>query len=152
MTMNSQTETLGRADDPAAYDGVLSKRVVAFLVDWLIVLLLCAVAYVVVTFVGVLTLGLGFLLYPVVFFAVALPYIGFTLGGPEQATPGMRMMGLKMIRIEGGQVDFWLAVVHTVLFWAGNAVLSPLVLLLALFLDRKQTLHDRLLGVAMVRT
>ncbi|NJR13269.1 MAG: RDD family protein, partial [Phyllobacteriaceae bacterium] len=43
------------------------------------------------------------------------------------------------------------AVVHSVLFWAFNSILTPLVLLLVLFTQRKRTLHDLLLGTAVVR-
>jgi uncharacterized RDD family membrane protein YckC len=39
-----------------------------------------------------------------------------------------------------------------VLFWAGNVILSPLVLLVTLFADRKRALHDLLLGTVVVRT
>ena len=45
-----------------------------------------------------------------------------------------------------------LAVVHSVLFWAGNVVLSPLILLATLLLDRKRTVHDLLLGTVVVRS
>jgi uncharacterized RDD family membrane protein YckC len=38
-----------------------------------------------------------------------------------------------------------------VLFWAGNAILTPLVLLVTLFSDRKRTLHDLLLGTIVLR-
>jgi uncharacterized RDD family membrane protein YckC len=38
------------------------------------------------------------------------------------------------------------------MFWAGNVILTPLVLLITLFSDRKRTLHDLLLGTAVVRT
>ncbi|TKB10150.1 MAG: RDD family protein, partial [Mesorhizobium sp.] len=44
------------------------------------------------------------------------------------------------------------AVVHSVLFWAGNVILSPLVLLVSLFSDRKRTLHDLLLGTVVSRS
>ena len=50
-----------------------------------------------------------------------------------------------------GDVDGLLAVVHSVLFWAGNVVLSPLILLATFFLDRKRTIHDLLLGTVVVR-
>ena len=54
--------------------------------------------------------------------------------------------------LDGEPVDGMLAVVHSVAFWAFNAVLTPLILLATLFLDYKQTLHDRLLGTVVVRT
>jgi uncharacterized RDD family membrane protein YckC len=42
-------------------------------------------------------------------------------------------------------------VLHSVLFWAGNVILSPLVLLVTLFANRKRTLHDLLLGTVVTR-
>jgi uncharacterized RDD family membrane protein YckC len=49
-------------------------------------------------------------------------------------------------------VDGLLAIVHSVLFWAGNVLLTPLILLASLFLDRKRTVHDLLLGTVVART
>ena len=63
----------------------------------------------------------------------------------------MQMMSIRLERLDGGRVDGLLAVVHSVLFWAGNVVLSPLILLATLFLDRKRTVHDLLLGTVVVR-
>ena len=42
--------------------------------------------------------------------------------------------------------------VHAVLFWAGNVLLSPLVLLISLFSPRKRLLQDFLLGTVVVRS
>jgi Predicted membrane protein/domain len=149
----SQSEilTLDAHDDPALYDGVRTRRAMAFLIDYALVIALCIPAAIVVFFLGLLTLGLGFFLYGILFLLVAVPYVGFTLGGPAQATPGMRAMGIRLERLDGGPIDFFLALVHSVLFWALNAVLTPLILLATLVLDRKQTLHDRLLGTVVIR-
>jgi uncharacterized RDD family membrane protein YckC len=62
------------------------------------------------------------------------------------------MMGVRLERLDGRPIDGLLAVVHSVLFWAGNVILTPLVLLLTLVLDRKRTLHDLLLGTVVTRT
>ena len=59
-----QNPTYAAPDDWRAYSGVLSRRVFAFLIDYAIVLLLCIPAAVIVFFLGVITLGLGFFLYP----------------------------------------------------------------------------------------
>lgn len=139
-------------NNPALYDGVRSKRIFAFFIDYALVLALCVPVSIVIFFVGLLTLGLGFFLYGILFLLVAIPYIGFTLGGPNQATPGMRAMGIRLERLDGQNIDFIFAVVHSVLFWAANAILTPLILLASLVLERKQTLHDRLLGTVVVRT
>ena len=144
-------QTIGAYDDIALYDGVRTKRIVAFFIDYAIVLALCVPMAVLVFFIGVFTLGLGFFLYPILFLLVVIPYIGLSMGGPNQATPGMRMMGIRVARLDGRPVDFMLAVVHGVLFWALNAVLTPLILLATLVLDRKQTVHDWLLGTVVVR-
>ena len=143
--------TMGAYDDIALYDGVRTKRVLAFFIDYAIVLALCVPVAVLIFFIGIFTLGLGFFLYPILFLLVALPYVGLSMGGPNQATPGMRMMGVRLVRLDGRPVDFMLAVVHGVLFWALNAILTPFILLATLALNRKQTVHDWLLGTVVVR-
>lgn len=148
---SSATRAAGAYDDIALFDGVRTRRVMAFFIDYAIVLLLCIPVAVLVFFIGIFTLGLGFFLYPILFLLVAIPYIGLSMGGPNQATPGMRMMNIRVARLDGRPVDFMLAVVHGVLFWGLNAVLTPLVLLATLVLDRKRALHDWLLGTVVVR-
>ena len=102
-------------------------------------------------FLGILTLGLGWMLYGIIVPLTVVPYVWRSLGGPNQATPGMRAMGIRLERLDGGAVDGMLAVIHTVLFWAGSVLLTPFVLLVALFMERKRTLHDWLLGTVVVR-
>ena len=93
----------------------------AFLIDYLIVLLLLIPFGLLVLLLGLLTFGLGWGLFGILGPAVALVYVWNTLGGPNQATTGMRMMGIRLDRLDGRPVDGLLAVVHSVLFWAGNA-------------------------------
>ncbi|MFK0204420.1 RDD family protein [Agrobacterium sp. NPDC090283] len=147
-----QNPTYAAPDDWRAYSGVLSRRIFAFLIDYAIVLLLCIPAAVIVFFLGVITLGLGFFLYPALFVIVAVLYFGMTLGGPSQATPGMRAMGIAMARMDGRRIDFLLSTVHIVLFWVINSVLTPLILLAGLFTERSRLVHDFLLGTVIVRT
>ncbi|MCX8280425.1 RDD family protein [Phyllobacterium sp. 0TCS1.6C] len=140
-----------RFDDRRLYQGVLTSRIFAFLIDYAIVFLLCIPVAILIAILGVATLGLGWMLYGVMFPLVALAYVATTLGGPRQATKGMQIMGLRLERLNGQKVDGLLAIVHTVLFWGLNVVLTPLILLATLFLDRKRTLHDLLLGTVVVR-
>lgn len=139
-------------DDWRAYSGVLSRRVFAFIVDYVIVALLCIPAAVILFFVSILTLGLGFFLYPVLFIVVAGLYFGWTLGGPNQASLGMRAMGITMVRVDGRRMDFLTAIVHLALFWILNSVLTPLIMLAGLFTDRSRLVHDLLLGTVIART
>ena len=141
-----------RLDDTRAYEGVRSRRVFAFLLDYVIVALLTIPFAILVFLLGVLTLGLGWMLYGILVPAVAITYVWNTLGGPKQATSGMQMMGIRLDRMDGRPIDGMTAVVHSVLFWAFNVVLSPLILLATLFLDRKRTVHDLLLGTVVTRS
>ena len=135
--------------DDRAFQGTLARRVFAFLIDYFLLALLILVAGVAVFFLGLITLGLGWYIYPVLGFLVAMIYFGTTIGGSAQASPGMRMMGLVLVQQDGRPVDFLTAIVHLVLFWLFNSLLTPLVLLVALFTNRNRLLHDILLGTAM---
>ena len=62
----------------------------------------------------------------------------------------MRAMGVAMMRLDGRRMDFLTAMVHTVLFWIINSVLTPLILLAGLFTERSRLVHDMLLGTVMI--
>ncbi|WP_374830898.1 RDD family protein [Paenochrobactrum pullorum] len=138
--------------DYRLFDGVRTRRIFAFLIDYAIIFMLTIPAAIIIAILGVLTLGLGWMLYAIIFPLVALSYIAFTMGGEQQATLGMRAMNIRLMRLDGLRVDSMLAIVHSILFWALNTVLTPLILFASLFLDRKRTLHDLLLGTVVVRS
>jgi uncharacterized RDD family membrane protein YckC len=146
-------EVIGsRLDDARAYNGVLTRRVFAFIIDYLIIGLLMIPFGILVFLLGLVTLGFAWGLFGILFPLVAVAYVWTTLGGRNQATVGMRTMGIRLYRLDGRRVDGLLAVVHTVLFWAGNVLLTPLILLATLFTDRKRTVHDLLLGTVVTRS
>jgi uncharacterized RDD family membrane protein YckC len=138
--------------EPALFEGILSKRVFAFLVDAVIVLALMVPAAIVVAILGLFTLGLGWLIYGILLPLVAILYVAATLGGRHSATPGMRLAGIEMRTWSGGRMFGLLAVMHALLFWASVSLLTPLVLLVGLFTSRRQLLHDIALGVVMVNS
>ncbi len=145
------------ATDPALqpeyFVGVLSRRVMAFVVDVIIITAPLVLAVLFISVFGLLTLGLGwglfFLLSPA---TVIWPivYYGMTLGGPHSATVGMRAMGLEMRTWYGSPTYFVLGAVHAILFWVSVSFLTPLVLLVALFNDRRRLLHDLVMGTVVV--
>jgi uncharacterized RDD family membrane protein YckC len=154
----SQTMTLDAGElavDPFAhpelYEGVRTRRSVAFLIDAAVVVFLMVASYVVIAVVGIFTLGLLWFLLPAVWPVVALLYSVLTLGGPSSATPGMRFMGIEMRTLRGERMYYGLALLHVLGFWISVAVLTPLILVVALFTARKQLLHDLLLGTVAVR-
>ena len=133
------------------FEGLLTRRMLAFFIDYAIVLLLMIPASVVVFFFGLLTLGLGFFLFPVLFFVVAGLYFGYFLSSVAQATPGMRVMDVMMVSDNEKSIDFVTAVLHLVIFWILNSVVTPFVLLVGLFTERRRLLHDIALGTVQVR-
>ncbi|MDZ5696874.1 RDD family protein [Chelativorans sp. M5D2P16] len=140
-----------RLEDARTFRGVRTRRVIAFLIDYCLIALLLIPIGLLVFLLGIFTLGLGWFLFGILGPLTALLYVAATLGGPNQSTLGMRLMDLRLERLDGQRVDPVLAVVHTVLFWAGNAILTPLILLVSLFLSYKRTLHDLLLGTVVTR-
>lgn len=138
-------------DSPRLYDGVRTRRMASFMFDYAIVLLLSVPAALVIFLLGIFTLGLGWILYSVLLPVVAIVYLAFTMGGASQATPGMRLAGLRVEKLDGGAVNAPLAVLHGILFWASATLLTPFVLLVALVTPRKQLAHDLLLGTVVVR-
>lgn len=142
--------TLDPLARPELYDGVLSRRLLAFVADAVLVGVITLFVFVVNFFFGILTLGLSWLLYPVLFPLVALGYNALTLGGQASATPGMRLFGLEMRVWDGQRLYPLLAALHAVLFWVSVSLLTPLVLLVGLFNDRRRLLHDIVLGTVLV--
>ena len=135
--------------DPQLFQAVIRKRSVAFIIDAIIIAVLWAIAIAVVAVLGIVTLGLAWLLFGLVFPAVGLGYNALTIGGPNSATIGQRMMGLEVRMWFGGKVTPLIAAFHALLFWFSLVVFCP-ILLWAFFDPRKRTLHDILAGVVVV--
>ena len=123
------------ATQPELFDGVLSKRIVAFFIDadhgrppddprlaaW------CSS-------LGIVTLGLGWLLFAPLFAIVALGYVGAHprrpgLGDRRHAPQRASSCGPGTARA----LFPLLAVMHALLFWLSVSVLTPLILLVGLF-------------------
>lgn len=134
---------------PQLFDGVIGKRLMAFVVDAIIILLLWVLAAVVVGVLGIITLGLAWLLYGAIFPIVGLGYNALTIGGSNSATIGQRMMGLEVRMWFGGKVSPLVAAFHALLFWFSFVIFCP-ILLWALFDQRKRCLHDILAGVVLI--
>jgi uncharacterized RDD family membrane protein YckC len=152
ITLDANELALDPVAHPERYEGVRTRRSSAFLIDAAVVLALMGVASVIVAVLGIFTLGLGWLLFPAIWPLVAILYTVMTLGGPYSATPGMRFMGIEVRTLRGEPMNYGLALVHSVLFWLSVSILTPLVLVVALFTARKQLLHDLVMGVVAVRS
>src|SRR6185503_18584480 len=85
------------AANPELFEGVVSRRVVAFLIDFVILAVPVIFAAMFIFAIGIVTFGLGFLLYGLLTPAMviwAIAYYGLTLGSPASATIGMRVMDI----------------------------------------------------------
>jgi len=131
--------------------GVLGGRVLAYLVDLVVVFLLWAIFVTVLTILGFVTFGLAWLLIAPLFPIIAVLYSGLTISGPHRGTVGMRMAGVQVQNINGQPAPFVVAAVHAVFFYVSVSMLTPLVLLFGLFRDDRRLLHDLLAGLIAIR-
>lgn len=146
---------IDRSDIPSRselYDGIVSRRVFAYVFDIVIVSLVSIVAAVAVFFLGIFTFGLGWLLFTIFMPLVLAAYLAFTLGGPDAATPGMKMAGIQMRLYDGSRSGPLGAMLHGLLFYISITVLTPFIVLVGLFTARGRLLHDLVLGTYMVRS
>lgn len=137
---------------PELFRGVLLRRVFAFLIDLVVLAIPVVLAWIFIAVFGLITLGLGWALFWLVWPATvvwAIVYYGSTLGGQHSATVGMRAMDLQLRTWYGEPGYFVLGAVHAVLFWVSVSVFSP-ILLIGLFNSRRRLLHDILLGTVVI--
>lgn len=138
--------------DTDRFDNVAPLRIVAYLIDAVIVGVLLACAFAVGLVLTVLTLGLAAPLLGFLSFAVVLiGYSSFLVGGRKSSTFGMRMMGLEVRTVEGQRPDFIRAAVHVILFYVLHVPFFFLLLLVALFNPQRRLAHDFLTGLMILK-
>ena len=139
--------------NPELFDGVLARRCIAFLIDVVIIAVPVLFAALFIFIFGLVTLGLGWLLFWLLWPATviwAIVYYGLTFGSPASATIGMRVMDLEMRTWYGTPAYFMLGAVHAVVFWVTVSAITPLILLVCLFNERRRCLHDILVGTVII--
>ena len=153
MSIDIKPHAYDPATHPELFEGVLARRVVAFVIDFIIIAIPVVLAAMFIFAFGIVTLGLGWALYwllPPTSVIWAIVYFGVTLGGPRSATIGMRTMDLEMRTWYGAPAYFVLGAVHTIVFWLLVSALTPFILLVAFFNERRRLLHDILLGTVVI--
>lgn len=137
-------------DVPGLAHGTLLRRVIGFVLDGVIVLIVVKLLAVLLFVFGIVTLGLGLPLLGALP-AVPLLYNWVALLSPLSATPGQAMAGLVVVRDEDLGPPGALAALIWVIGFYVSLALSGLPLLLALFTRRHRTAHDLVAGLAVVR-
>jgi len=135
-----------RLQDPALYDGIVAKRIIAYLIDAVIL----AGLGVGLVMLGFMTFGLLLPLIWPVLPVIPLAYHTLTVGAAGSATVGMRVCGIKVMSIDGYPPNLLQAFVLALVFYLSVGVTSGLVLLIALFSDRGRCLHDFVAGTLAV--
>jgi len=141
--------------NPELFEGVLARRCIAFVIDVVIIAIPVVFAAAFIFIVGLVTLGLGWFLYWILSPATviwAICYYGLTFGSPASATIGMRVMDIEMRTWYGAPAYFVLGAVHAIVYWITISFLTPLILLVALFNQRRRLLHDMLVGTIVINT
>jgi len=136
---------------PALFEGVLWRRVIAYLFDLVCIGVIAGLALVPFLVLWVLSFGLlGPLLWPL-FGLIPVAYHTLLLSGPHSATFGMRCFDLELRGLDGGRPGFLQALLQTVLFYLSVGATCSLILLYAMVDRRKRMLHDLFSGSIVVR-
>lgn len=152
----NQTDTARSAlPDPATapelFEGVLTRRVFAFIIDLIVMGAIILAVSLVGLIAGFLTFGLAWMAMFLVVPATIVLYYGATLGSSRRATVGMQMMDIVLTPTRGQPLDGWMAIIHAGVFWLTTWISWPLSLAFVLFTPRRQMIHDLVVGTLMVR-
>jgi uncharacterized RDD family membrane protein YckC len=153
MSMDIKPHAYDPTRNPELFEGVLARRIVAFMIDFILIAVPIVLGSMFIFAFGIITLGLGWALYwllPGASVIWAIAYFGLTLGGPRSATVGMRVMDLEMRTWYGASAYFVLGAVHAIGFWFTVSFFTPFVLLVAFFNERRRLLHDMVLGTVII--
>ena len=145
--------------NPELFEGVLARRLIAFVIDLIILAIPVVLGGLFMLATTIATLGIAaffFALLSPLFWPLivvwAICYYGFTFGSPASATIGMRVMDLEMRTWYGAPAYFLLGCVHAVVYWVTISFLTPFVLLVGFFNDRSRLLHDILVGTVVINS
>ena len=140
------------ASFPELYEGVLWRRVMAYMLDLLFIGVIAIAVWIAFAVLWLLSFGLLGPLLWFLFGLIPLAYHTLLLSGSRSATFGMRCFDLELRSVTGERPSFLQALIQTALFYITIGMTCSLILLVALFNRRRRTLHDFLAGTVMVRT
>ena len=125
--------------------GVMSRRVIAWLIDCLLIGMIGTAVFSFCVFIGLVTFGLGAGAFGI------LPYHWLSMASPMSASPGQAILGLTVRNDDDlAPVTPLQALIFTALLYVTLA-LGVWPMLIALFTTRHRTIHDMLSGCVVVR-
>lgn len=139
------------ASAPELFEGILTRRVIAYVLDVIIMMVVVGAILVVGLVMGLFSGGALLLVLPFAIPLAIVAYYAITLGSPKRATVGMNMMDIVLTPTRAAPLDGWKAFMHPLIFWLTCWILPPFNYFVALFTPRRQMIHDFLTGTLMVR-
>jgi uncharacterized RDD family membrane protein YckC len=130
--------------EPEFYEHLVLKRLLAWVVDSVIALLITLLMV-------VFTAGLAAFVFPLAWFAASVAYRGAMLGA-SGATLGMILASTRMLTRDGGRLDMTTGFLHAAIHSLGMAMFAPQVVSVILILSgpQRRALADHLLGTVIV--
>lgn len=150
-TSSGTTIAVDPFTDPRLFEGVATRRLFAYLVDLLALLGLFILYKLALGLLTVVTFGVLTPLLVLLGTVIPVAYHTLTIGGAGSATPGMRLLNLQVSVWNGGKPGYLQAFLHTVVFYVTTGLTGGLILLWALFSNRRRCLHDILCGTMVHR-
>lgn len=126
------------------YADVPLKRLLAWVVDTVLILLISALVILFTAFAALFVL-------PLLYLAIGFAYRTVTLARAS-ATPGMRLLAIEFRTHRGERFDWFHAAAHTLGYTVSAAFVLPQVISIILMLTgpRAQGLTDHILGTAAI--
>jgi uncharacterized RDD family membrane protein YckC len=136
---------------PQLFDGVLTRRAFAFVIDVILLCMIVAAICLVGFIAGFFSFGVAWLFIPIVVPFAILGYYSRTLGSASRATVGMKAMDIVLVPARGYPLDGLKILIHPLVFWITVWVAWPISLVVALFTPRRQMVQDLVTGTLMLR-
>lgn len=129
---------------PEFYSGVPTKRLIAWVFDMVLVMVISAV-------LATIPIFIGWFFFPFIVLAVSFVYRAGMIANAS-ATFGMQLCNIELRNRHGERFDSSEAVLHTIAFLACSAFFLPQLVsvILMLMTGRGQGLHDMFLGSAAI--
>jgi len=147
---NPKAEGPDPVESPEYYDGISVKRIIAYVIDFIICASLGLIGTVVASVAGIMTFGLLFGPLMAVLALIPIIYHTFLIASPESSTYGMRFVGIRVYRLDGKRPETLQAFIQTALFFFTAPPTSFLILLVGLFNTKRRCLHDMLAGTLVL--
>ena len=130
--------------DPAFYDGVLPKRLFAWVID-------AALVVAVMLILSIFTAGIAFVLWVPIHAVMAFLYRWLTIRS-RGATFGMRVMAIELRSNSGAHLTSGEAALHTLVFLVGATIFIVQMISMAMMIGRplNRGLADEITGAVMI--